>query len=808
MDSLRQDIRYALRTMRRSPGFTFTVLLTLGIGIGANTAIFSFVDTMLLRPLPYPGPERIVMIWQDFSATGGPEREWFTAPDLRDVRERTPSLEAVTGLLGWGPSLTGAGEPEQLTGGTVHPAWFDVVGVMPATGRRFTADDEAGDGHIVVLSHALWQRRFGGDPEIVGGNIQLNGESFQVVGVMPSQFQPPLQQAELWRPLTHQTIGRNCGESRGCYVLRVMARVRENSSIAAAGEELARVAAAIRAEHPNEKRGVAFTAVGLQEQLMGQVKPALIALLAAVSMLLLIACVNIANLLLARSAGREREVAVRTAIGARRGAILRQLLVESTVLGFAGGIVGTLLALWGVNVLRGMSPQNTPRLEDVAVDARVLLFAITLSVLTGILFGMAPALQLARTDLTRALREAAGPRVSGARKKLRSLLVVTEMALALTLLAGAGLLVRSFARLQAVDPGFRAEDVLTVNLAFPASRYTEPAVVARIVTDLLERLSTRGDLQAAGASTIIPLNPGDNDSNFLIEGRPIPQDRTETPIAWYRQVTAGYFEAIGMRMVHGRAFTREDQEGAMPVAIVNETLARRHWPDSDPIGQRVSFDGSEGPWASIVGVVADARQLGLDQPARGEMFLPLAQQPARFVTLVLHRRGDPFALVPAVRAEVSAIDADLPIGTVQSMEDVLRQSVALPRLYLSFFAFFALVAMVLAAGGIYGVTAHVVAQRTSEIGVRMALGANARDVLRLVLRQTLMLVLAGLGSGIVLALLLSRLMEGLLFELSSRDPATFITIGLILTAVALLASWVPAHRATRVDPLRALRAET
>jgi predicted permease len=807
MDTLRQDIRYALRTMRRSPAFTLTVLLTLGIGIGANTAIFSFVDTMLLRPLPYPDPHRMVMIWEDFSGKGGRADEWFTLPDFRDVQERAPSLEAVTALLGWGPSLTGAGEPEQLTGAAVHPAWFDVVGLMPALGRRFLEADHGGDGSIVVLSHALWQRRFGGDAEILGHNIQLNGEAFQVVGIMPPDFKPPFQQAELWRPITRTTIGRNCGESRSCYVLRVMARVRGGASVASAGEELAGIAAAIRDEDPGEKDSMVFRIVGLHEELMGNVKPALIALLAAVGMLLLIACVNIANLLLARSSAREREVAVRTAIGARRGAILRQLLVESTVLGLAGGAVGTLLALWGVNVLRSMSPENTPRLEEVAVDGRVLLFAVMLSVLTGILFGMAPALQLARTDLTRALREAAGPRTSGARKRLRSLLVITEMALALTLLAGAGLLIRSFARLQAVDPGFRAENVLTVNLNFPASRYTEANTVARIVEDLLDRLGSRSDLQAAGASTIIPLNQGDNDSNFLIEGRPLPRDRTETPIAWYRQVTSGYFAAIGMRVVAGRGFTHEDQEAAMPVAVVNETLARRHWPDADPIGQRVSFGGPEGPWASIVGIVADARQSGLDQPTRGEMFLPLAQQPARGVTLVLRGRGDPLSLVPAVRGEVAAIDADLPLGRVATMQETLRQSVALPRLYLSFFAFFALVALVLAAVGIYGVTAHAVAQRTSEIGVRMALGADAGDVLRLVLRQTLVLVVAGLGSGIVLALALSRLMAGLLFDLSPQDPATFISIGLILTAVALIASWVPARRATRVDPLRALRTE-
>ncbi len=808
MDGLRQDLRHAWRMMRRSPGFTLTVLLTLGIGIGANTAIFSFVDTLLLRPLPYPDSDRMVMVWQDFTATRGPEREWFTPPDLRDLRERVSTLEAITPLVGWGSSLTGVGEPEQLTGVTVAAGWFAVTRVQPALGRPFVDDDERGDGRIVVLSHGLWQRRFGGDAGIIGRTIRLNDEEHEVVGVMPPAFRPPLQPAELWRPFTTSTFSQGCNNSRGCYVLRVMARLRDDVGAGALRTELDALAAAIREDAPGEKAGLRFVAIPLHEQLAGPVKPALLALLGAVGLLLLIACINIANLLLARSVAREREVAVRTAIGARRPAILRQLLVESTLLGLAGGALGALVSLWGVIALKAMSPPGTPRLDEVAVDGRILLFAMALAAVTGVVFGLAPALQLSRTDLTRALREATGNRASTARHNLRSALVVGEIALALTLLAGAGLLMRSFVRLQAVDPGFRTENTLAIALAFPSSRYPDAERRLDAANTLVQRLAANNAVLAVGATSILPLGGSDNDTGFLIEGRPMPRDRSEAPVAWYRRISPGYFDAIGMRLLRGRGFTELDREGAPLVGIINETLARRYWPEGDPIGARISDESPDGPWITIVGIVADARQNGPDQPARGELFLPLAQVPSPFVTVVVHTAGDPRALVPTVRAEVSSIDPMLPLAGVTTMDEALRQATALPRLYLSFFAFFALIALALAAIGIYGVTAYAVAQRTPEIGVRMALGADSRAVLRLVLRQAIILVSAGLLIGTALAIGLSRLLANLLFDLSPTDPPTFVAIAIVLAVVGVVASWLPARRATRVDPLRALRTET
>jgi putative ABC transport system permease protein len=807
MDGLRQDIRYALRSMRRSLGFTFTVLLTLGIGIGANTAIFSFVDTMLLRPLPYPQAERMVMLWQDFSASGGPEQEWFTPPDFRDVRDRAGTLAAVTALVNWAPSLTGGGEPERLTGAFVGAGWFEVTGVRPGIGRGFDEADERGDGRVVVLSRGLWERRFGADPSIVGRSIQLNGEAHEVVGVMPAGFRAPfLQGAELWRPFTESTFSPGCSQSRGCYVMRVMGRLSGGVAPEQVQAELATIAAAIREEDPEGKTGLQLTAVGMQEQLVSPVRPALLALLGAVGLLLLIACVNIANLLLARSAAREREVAVRTAVGARRPAILRQLLVESSVLGLAGGAAGVLLSLWGVQVLRAMSPAGTPRIDEVAVDARILAFAFGLSLLTGLLFGLAPALQLARTDLTRALREAAGPRSGGARRRMRSILVVAQLAIALTLLAGAGLLIRSFLHLQAVDPGFNPDNVLVVNLAFPASRYPDATRTAAAIAELTDRLATRQGVVAAGASTIVPLVAGgDSDISFIIDGQPPPRDRTSAPVAWYRQVTPGYFDAMEMRLLRGRGIEPTDHADALRVAVVNETLARRWWPEGNVLGSRIATS-LDGPRITIVGVVADVRHTGPAQDTRGELFLPLAQQPARSAAIVVRATGDPLDIVPAVRAIVREVDADLPLSGIGTMQQAMRQAVAMPRLYLSFFTFFAAVALVLAAIGIYGVTSYAVTQRTAEIGVRMALGANAADVQRLVLRRALLLVSIGLATGTALALALSRLLAGLLFNLSPTDPATFIVIATLLAVVAVVASWLPARRATRVDPLRALRA--
>ena len=801
MDRFRQDLRFAVRGLRRSPVFAVTVLATLALGIGANTAIFSFVDALLLRPLPYPEPDRLVTIWQDYTETGGPEQEWFTPPDFADVREHASTIEAVTLIDGFGATLTNAGEPVLLNGGLVSVEWFDVVGVTPALGRGFAADDgQAGD--VVVLSHTVWRDRFGGDTAVVGGTITLNGNPTTVIGVMPQGFESPIAQADLWAPATASTYS-GCG--RGCYVMRVIGRLAQDATVAQAEAELAGIARSIVEQAPAVKAGMQFRVIGLHALIAGPAEPALLALLGAVGLLLLIACVNIANLLLARAGTREREVAVRSALGAGRRRLMRQLMTESVVLGVAGGALGVLLSLWGVRLLVGMTPPGTPRLDEVAIDLRVLGFAAALSIVTGVLFGLVPAAQLARTRLTSALRD--GERTTAARHRMRGALVVAEIALALMLLVGAGLLVRSFVRLQTVDPGFAPENVMTASLLMPPASYESPAQFNPFYSELLDRLSARPGVVTAGASSILPMSGGDSDIGFLIEGRPMPADRSEAPVAWYRSISADYFRAMGMRLVQGRGITAEDRADAPPVVVINETLARRHWPNENPVGQRITSEGPEGPWTTVVGVVADVRDNGLDAPPQVEMFLPYQQVPSRFMNFVLRTETDPQALAPAVRAEVQRLDPNLPVTAIGTMRDLVRTSTAMPRLYLSFFGFFAGVALVLAAVGIYGITAYTVTQRTQEIGIRMALGARQGDVLRLVLRHAVLLVAAGVVLGVAGALALSRQLSALLYDLSPTDPATFATIALILAGVALAASVLPALRAARIDPQVALRSE-
>jgi len=804
MDRLRQDLRYASRALFRAPLFTITVLLTLGLGIGANTAIFSFVHAILLRALPYPDADRIVMLWQDFSSAGGPAREWFTPPDYEDLVEQSRTLTAASPIISWGPNLTGTAEPERLTGLIVSTGWFDVVGVQPAIGRGFTAEDANGDGRVVVLSHGLWQRRFGADPGLAGRSITLNGVDYTVIGVMPEGFRPPFRPADIWRPWTRAVFSAGCG--RGCYVMQVMARVGPQFSLEQAHADIAAIGASIAERFPSEKRDMRLAAVPLHEQLAGPTKPALFAMLAGVGLLLLIACVNIANLLMARAGGREREVAVRTAIGASRGRVLRQLLTESVVLGVVGGAAGVVLAFWGVDLLAAMSPPGTPRLDEVAINATALSFAMALAATTGILFGAVPALQLSRVDVTASLREAGGLRSSIARRRTRNVLVVAEIAITLTLLSGAGLLARSFTRLMAVDPGFRPDRTLAVSLQLPAAKYADDAQVNAFWAQLIERLAAHPQVEAAGATSLLPLSGNNSDVSFAIAGRP-PAAGRDQPAANYRTVTPGLFDAMGMRVLRGRGLTEQDHAGAPAVVVINQSMAERYWPDEDAIGGRISSGSSDGPWTTVVGIVADVHHDGLHLPVRPEMYLPYGQLPDNGMTLVLRTQGDPLDLLPGVRAEVRALDPDLPLGATTTLDQVVSQSVAIPRLFVSFFSFFALVALLLAAVGIFGVTAHAVSQRTQEIGIRMALGAKAHDVLAIVLRQSLAVTATGLLLGLALALGLSRSLRTLLFRTSPADPLTYIAIVLVFGAVAITASLLPALRATRVDPVEALRRE-
>ncbi|MGD8276497.1 MAG: ABC transporter permease [Gemmatimonadota bacterium] len=805
MDRVRTDLRFALRSAARSPLFAFTVIATLGLGIGANTAIFSFVDALLLRPLPYPEPDRMVVVWQDFSATGGPAQEWFTPPDYEDLARDATTLAASSPIPGFQANLTGGGEPERLQGLAVAPGYFDVTGVKPAIGRAFDADEASRDAHVLVISHDLWTRRYGADPDMVGRTLELNGTAWTVVGVMPREFQPPFAPADVWRPYRRELFGDGCG--RGCYVMQVLARVRPGASPEQVGADLTALGEQILSQAPGAKAGLRLRAVPLQEQLAGPTEPALLALLGAVGLLLLIACVNIANLLLARAGGREREMAIRTAIGANRGTLIRQLLTESVILAVAGGAAGVLLAFWGVDLLVAMSPPGTPRLEDVVMDGRALGFAAAASVLTAVLFGLVPAIHLSASGVADSLREAGGLRSGAGRRRLRNLFVVAETAIALTLLTGAGLLMRSFLRLQAVDAGFDASHALTVPLILPRAGYPDAAQRNQFWGRLTERLEARPGVVAAAGLSVLPLSGTNTDIDLLIEGRPVPATREDQTVANYRSVTPGFIAAMGMRLLRGRGITAADRTDAPLVAVINQTLAARYWPGEDAMGKRFSAEGPDGPWVTVVGIVADVHHDGLDLPVRPEMWLPVEQVPDAGLTLVLRTDGDPAVLGPLVRAEVRALDPDLPLGQVSTLDRLVANAVAVPRLFVAFFGFFALVALMLAAVGIYGVTAYTVGQRTQEIGVRIALGADARGVIAMIVGQAMRVAGAGIAIGVVAALVLSRALGSLLFELSPTDPATFLAIVLLLAGVSFVACWLPARRAAGVRPVDALRRE-
>ncbi len=793
------QIRFAIRTLFRAPAFALTVLITLALGIGANTAIFSFARGLVFEPLPYPDSEKLVMVWQDHTRTGGPAQEWFTPPDFEDL-EAAGSLTSSI-IMNWAPTLTGSGEPERLTGVSVSSVFFDVVGVRPVLGRGFAPEENAARGdRVIVISDGLWRRRFGADPGAIGRTILLNDEPHTIIGIMPRDFVPPfIGNAELWRPLRIDPA--NCG--RACYVMRILGRVNGDVPVERAAAEVAAIGNRVASEYP-EKEGVSWSVVGLRDQLAQPVRTALLVLLGAVGFVLLIACVNVANLLLARGAGRQREVAIRAALGAGRSSLVRQFLTEALVIAAAGGVLGLFIALWGVDLLRAISPPS-PRLAEVDVDGVVLAFAAALTLVTGIAFGLLPALHATRGDLASTLKEG-GTRSVTARQRLRPALIVAEFAIALVLLAGAGLMLRSFERLQAVDPGFRPDGALVAALSLPSARYEQPASVQQFYDDLLARIAAQPDVSAAGTSPILPMGPGgDQDISFMIDGAPPPRPG-EAPTAWYRQVTPGYFEAVGMRLLRGRAIEATDDADAPPVVVVNQTLANRYWPSENPIGKRLR-PNDEGPWWTVVGIVADVHQRGLDEAPVNEIFLPAALAPARATNVVVRTTGDPLLAAPALRAAVAELDPQLPVSNVGTLEAMVSASLSQPKLQTLLFGVFAALALTLAAIGIYGVTAYSVSSRTQEIGVRMALGARAGTVIGMVVRGAMTLAGLGIAIGLTAAALLAPQLESLLYQLSPGDPVTYAAVIGILALVGLAAALVPALRAARMDPVSALRAE-
>jgi putative ABC transport system permease protein len=782
---------------------TAIAVITLALGIGANTAIFSVVNSVLLRPLPYPNAGRLMTIWEDHRARSGPEREWTSPTGFEDWRDQAKSFDHVVALQGWGPTLTGQGEPERLVGALVSHDTLATLGVAPALGRAFRPEeDQRGVESVVIISHRLWQRRFGADPSLVGKKISLDGVSREVVGVMPAGLKfPIITNAEVLRPI--QTA-LNAGCQRGCYTIRVMARLKAGVSETQARAELNAIASRIGQQFPDTNSKIGATLVPLHEFRVGPVKTQMLALLVAVGFVLLIACANVANLLLARSATREKEIAIRASLGAGRWRIARQLLSESLLLAVIGGSIGLLLAYLLVGLLVGFSPQGTPRLDEIGVDGRALGYAMAITILTGLLFGSAPIWQLFKADLNQSLRDGGkGLQVARSGRRALSALVVAETALALTLLAGAGLLIKSFIRLQRVDPGFNPRNALTAVVTLPQAVYPERNQIAPFYGQLLERVRTLPGVQSAAAVSSLPLAGSDTDAGFVIEGRPAPQP-DQQPVAWVSSVSHDYFRTMGMRLVAGREFDERDAENSPKVVIISDAAARRHFPNEDPVGKRIGNGRPDG-WREIVGVTADVKHFGLNQDARVSMFFPHTQQPARRMFIVARAAADPLSLSSALRGAVAAIDKNLAVSNISPMEEITAQSIGQERYTLLLLGLFSALALLLAAAGIYGVMSYAVAQRTHEIGVRMAVGAQTRDVLKMVVTQGMVLVSGGVGIGLASSLALTRFIRGLLFGVSATDPMTFAAISILLTAVGLLACYLPARRATKVDPLVALR---
>jgi putative ABC transport system permease protein len=794
----------------KSPGFTAVAVVTLGLGIGANTAIFSVINAVLLRPLPYREPSRLVTMWHHYPSLNDLKAS-ISVPGFLAYHERKDVFEQAAVENGWVPTLTGRGEPARIVGAQVTGDYFPMLGVQPALGRGLLPEEaSAGKDKIVVVSAGFWKRVLGSDPKAVGQRLILDGESYEIVGVMPTGFRDFwARTTDLWSPLVFAPGQDNPARWTNEF-LALTGRLKAGVTVEEAARRMDAYGVQLRTDHPERfSPDWGLLVVSLDEQATSQIRPALLVLLGAVLCVLLIACANVANLQLARAAARSREISVRVALGASPTALVRQLLTESVLLALIGAVLGTLLAVWGVPALLTLNP-SLPPASDIGLDGRVLLFTVVLAVVTGLIFGLAPALRVSRTSLQETLKEggrgSAGDRGSLA---LRRGLVVATVALALTLLVGAGLLVRSFARLVNVDPGFPADRLLTFNVALPAAGYGSDTVRLAAFDRIVGNIAAVPGVKAVGGSSVLPFSGQWSTASFSVEGYQAP---ATAPGPWgdIRLVTAGFLPALGAPLKRGRQFTEQDTKAAPAVAIVDEEMVQRFWPGQDPIGKRVTFNNltdSSVQWIQVVGVVGHAMHEGLDAQRRVQMYLPLKQADLPFLSFAVRTTGDPMAVLGPVKAAVRAVDANLPITSVNSMTSMIEASTGPRRFSMILLTLFSGLAVILAAIGLYGVMSFTVTQRAKELGVRLALGAGTEEVLRLVFRQGLRLVGTGIGIGLVAALLLSRVLRSMLFNVSATDPVTFVAISLLLVVVTLVATWIPARRATRVDPVVVLREE-
>ena len=803
-----KDIRYGIRTLLKRPGATAIALVTLALGIGVNTAIFSAVDSVLLRPLPFKDPERLVSIWEQGLRMGINQNEVAPA-NFFDLRNQTQSFEAIGAFGPQDINLTGEGEPERLNGQLVTANVLSTLGVAPAAGRIFLPEeDQPGQHRVVVLSDALWQRRFNRDPGILNRNITLNGESHTVVGIMPGGFFFPARDVEAWIPWSMEP---EQASGRGDHYLRLVARLKPGAPIERANAELESIAGRLAAEYPRTNEGLGFFARSLHQDYVGDLRLPILIMFAAVGLVLLIACANVANLLLAQATARRKEIAIRIALGARRWTIVRQLLVESLLLAAGGGLLGVFGAVWGVEALAKLLPQSLSKLEGVSVDARVLLFTLGMSALTAIVFGGVPALLASRTKPGETLSDVARDAGGGTSGRLvRRVLVVSEVALAVVLLVGAGLLIRSFQLLRQVDNGFTTENRLTMKMVLPMPKYAKPEARRAFYDEMLRRVKEVPGVESAGMITFLPLVVNGMNFTFSVEGHTSPGDM-KLPFAVYRTVSPDYFNAMGIPLQRGRFFDAHDSHDSQPVVVVNRRLAEQFWPNEDPVGKRLKVGPLDSPsqWLTIAGVVGDARQTSIyDQ--KMEFYVPYMQETRGFMAprdLVVRTKVDASSIAAAVRQEVWAVDKDQPISNVRTMDEVFAAAISQERFQTLLLGLFAALALVLACVGLYGVISYSVAQRTHEIGIRMALGAQPIDVLKLVIRQGMFLTIAGLVVGIAAGAMVTRVLSDMLFGVTARDPLTFVGAPLLLLLVAFLACYIPARRATRIDPLVALRYE-
>jgi putative ABC transport system permease protein len=802
MRALLGDIRYGLRILLKSPGVTAAAVLALALGIGANTAIFSVVNTVLLRPLPFHDPDRLVCLRIDHQQRNI-QGAFTSYSSVAEWRQQSRSFQFLSAFTPSSVNLTTRDEPERVALWRVNASFFPMFGVRMTLGRVFTQEeDQPGAGHVVILSHSLWQRRFGSDKNLVGNTLIIDGEPFAVVGILPPTFRLEAGTVDLYAPIALSSARSGRQEfSCGAY-----GRLKPSASIAQAQAELQTINRRIDDQNPRSIRGWSVHVWGLREFMVRDVRLSLIILLAAVALVLLIACANVANLLLARAGARQREIAIRAALGAARGRVIRQLLTESLLLALLGGALGVLLAYWGVDLLSLLRAERFPLLAQTRLDATVLGFTTLVCVLTGLLFGLAPALAVSRTDVHETLKEGgrAATETRG-RGLLRSALVVFEVALALLLTIGASLMIRSFLKLQQVNPGFNPEGVLTASINLAAPKYPKPPQQIAFYQRLIERVEAMPGVKAAGMVSLLPLGGSNQGLGLLIEGRPV-SGPSDVPILYFRIVNTRYFQAMQIPLRKGRLFTDQDAQGAPRVLIVNQTLARRYWPNQDPLGKRIGNGAPDG-WMAVVGVVGDVRHMSLAQEPDVEIYFPFPQNPRTGMTLAVRTSSDPLRFAPALRRAVLEVDKDQPVSRLASLEQVLADSIATKRFSVVLLGIFAAVALLLAAVGIYGLISFTVVRRTHEIGVRMALGAQRDQVLRMVVGQGTLLALIGVGIGVIAAVILTRFISSLLYGVKAIDPLIFAAVSLLLTAVAALASFLPARRAARVDPMIALRYE-